>query len=290
MQTKSRVNVLIAFSLVSFLRTVANAECVACTMSHGVQIKLRSGEVQSGYLAWNSFYFEELIGCYGLRNVPDAKPILQEWDKLPEREAFGRWVDALNLVIRNRILLQPGQSLPRFTLFRKLVKINYPFEKFVSIDGETFDLSISSIASLGVEPALDLNVDTTGMDSLPLIDAKLLRDEKPRFTVEEEQSTGATVYAVYGTKASLTDVLEHIMSVSGSSHGTIIVNRIPVIGRGGWAPTPPPEGSEPLGVLAEECAAFAQRVDSFEKPKWKSLGSMKEMRRRGVIRFVYAWD
>lgn len=273
----------------------AQAECVACTMSHGIRIKTKSGAMAEGYMPWNKFGLEELVMAYGLKNHPAGRNLSEGWEALTDPELFARWIEAINLIIQENLSPQPKYSPPRLTVIPNLVQIKYPIERYVAIQGEVREFPLVNIAQVSMSPKHSLSVDTTGIDTLPKADALLLRMKKPRFTVEEEHSTGASVYAVYGKAVSLADVLEHIVSISGNNFGTILVNRIKITtnARGGGWPAIDLNNSPGLRPWKGDIEKFNARlgeIGGISRGKWKSLGTEEQLRTQGVVQFSYAWD
>lgn len=266
------------------------ADCPACTTSRKVQIQLKSGGTKTGYLAWNTFAFEDLIEGYGLRQQPAAKAILKDWDGLEPEAGFSRWVEAVNLVARNSIPIQSSDYKLEFTLYRKLVQIEHP-RRFLAVEeGDVLRIRIPEVAGISLSAKHQAALDTTGIPVLSRGDIALLKKE-PRFWIEQEGSVGATITVVYGKDISLTDVLEHIMSVSGDARGSVSVNGVRIMGRGDFAP--PDRGKFLAGLgepLRSECEAFLRKEGSYEPKSWSAMKTEASGRIPGVVQFSYSWD
>lgn len=279
-----------SLALIALMASTSHADCAACTKSYGVRIPLKSGATEEGYLAWNNFYFEELIAGYGLQQNAAASGLLKNWYTLQDREAFTRWVEVVNFVVRRKIPLQVQYQEQVFTLYRDLAHIKYPLKRYVVVESNVVKIPISSIIELVASEKHRLNIDTTGIPVLSQEDVSLLKEKKPRFWVEEEGSVGATVWVVYGKNIHLSDVLEHLMSIPSSEHGSISVNGVRIKGEGDYAPVDSGRPISDLGSLQKQCVEFLRKSGSFERPQWKSLKTGKDRRIPGIVQFGYGWD
>lgn len=287
---KSGRIVSVSLAIIALMASTGHADCAACTKSYGVRIPLKSGAIEEGYLPWNNFYFEELISGYGLQQNAAARELIKDWYTLQDREAFARWIEVVNFVVRRNIPLRVQYQEHVFTLYRDLVQIKYPLKRYVAVEGNVIQIPISSIIELAASEKHQLNIDTTGISVLSQEDVSLLKEKKPRFWIEEEGSTGAAVWAVYGKNIHLPDVLEHLMNIPSSEHGRISVNGVLIKGEGDYVPVDSGRPMSDLGPLQKQCEEFLRKSASFERPQWKSMKTGKDGRIPGIVIFGYGWD
>lgn len=175
------------------------------------------------------------------------------------------------------------------TLYQELIEIEYPRKMHVVDEGAIVKRRLSDIVEIAQSADRREPIDTTGIPALSRADIALLKG-KPRFWIEQEGSTGAMVWVIYGKSIHLTDILEHLMHVSGESHGAISVNGVRITGRGNFAPADSGKSRSELGPLNTECEAFLHKLGSYERQQWKSMRADKSGRIPGIVRFEYGWD
>lgn len=248
-------------TLLPILSTNSFADCIACTVSYGVTIKLKSGRAERGYIPWNHFFPEQFPEAYDFNSTQGGSALLTKAKTINSNDTFDYWLELVNYATQNNLPVKNPHYPRNITVYHRLVKIAYPRVRFVAIKGDVAEVKIDEIAKISIDRELPLHVDTTGIDALPEADVQLLSQKKPRFTVESEGSVGATVYAVYGEAVALADVLEHVAYSAGGDLGDVLVNQVRIRGgHNGAGPAVPLAEASELGLLTVECQAFLDKL------------------------------
>lgn len=216
--------------------------------------------MKNGYVYWNRDVVRQLVMTYDFSSQPDSDTVLA--GTLPFGYAeFDHWLGLINYICDRKLAPQESKSALTIRFFQGLAHIQYPMDRYVGIKGRVEDVPLSSIVRIEEDAAMPLRVDTTGMDVLSEADIRLLSEVRPRFTVEVEGSVSASVYAVYGERVTLTEVLEHALSPFGGDVGDILVNRVRIRGgHSGAGPSVPVDKAPEIMEFKHEIEAFLSKM------------------------------
>lgn len=198
------MRLLLVLILFGLMPAKVFSECLACSTSMGVQVELKSGEKFKGYVKWNDASYENIfalaVGTSPVnilfKQYVDGRNWKSEdrW-KIKSDETFDRWAELISY--SRTIDLDVSNHVRReWILYPRLMKIKFPFEKYLGIKGEDRKFQFSEMKSIKRSSILPLRVDTTGLDSLSVNEIELLNTE-PKHKIELEFPISARVYLLY---------------------------------------------------------------------------------------------
>lgn len=133
--TKNAAIFWILFICPILIGAEAYAECRSCSESYGVDIRLKTGEKMSGYIAW----------------YPDVAPI-------------SVLVGKLNLFAVNNVPLPYEIEIhKKLTFYKAFNKITFPVKTYLPTKEDTAEIPFTQLAQISSNPKLNLRIVTTGM-------------------------------------------------------------------------------------------------------------------------------
>lgn len=137
--TKNAAIFCIFFICPTFIVTGAYAECRSCSESYGVDIRLKTGEKMSGYIAW----------------YPEIAPI-------------SVLVEKLNLFANeNRPLPSEIGIHKSLTFYTAFNRVAYPVKTYLPKKEDVLEIPFERVAQLKENPKYSLRINTTGMRPVP---------------------------------------------------------------------------------------------------------------------------
>jgi hypothetical protein len=239
------------------------ADCIACTKSYGVKITLNNEKVKTGYITWNHFSYEGLLGFFKRNNLENDKAVLKNfvygktWEN--NKELFAIWVKLVNYMkLKNKAFPEWYKEI---MLYGKLEKIQYPFKRYVGVEGSTETVLWSEVKKIEIESSLSINEDSTGMDILSVKDIIMLQNP-PNYYISDDTGMGSTSYLVYSDKVPVEEVLLRVFS---NPNGGIYFNKIEIsdFAFGGFSVA----CSDKLGKYQENCLKFSKILQKYSDEK-----------------------
>lgn len=144
--TKNAAIFWILFICPMLIGVGAYAECRDCSESYGVDIRLKTGEKMSGYIAW----------------YPAIAPI-------------SVLVEKLNLLAtENRALPSEIAIYKSLTFYKAFNKVTYPVKTYLPKKEDVLEIPFENVSRVMENPKYSLKINTTGMRPVPAEDiAKL---------------------------------------------------------------------------------------------------------------------
>lgn len=209
------MRLLLVLILFGLMPAKVFSECLACSTSMGVQVELKSGEKFKGYVKWNDASYENIfalaVGTSPVnilfKQYVDGRNWKSEdrW-KIKSDENFDRWAELINY--SRRIDLDASSHVrPEWGLYPRLMKIKFPFEKYLGVKGEEKKFSFSELKSIKRDGAFPLRVDTTGLDSVSVSEIEHL-NTKPKHKIELEFQVSGRVYLLYSDTVPVFEIVK----------------------------------------------------------------------------------